>query len=52
MFRRLLAIAMRGWMLPLAEKCSPTVLARLSSSSRVRITNATSPGGLRERIAF
>jgi hypothetical protein len=32
MFRRLLAIAMQGSMLPLAEKCSPTVLARLSSS--------------------
>jgi hypothetical protein len=36
MFRRLLAIAMQGSMLPLAEKCSPvTVPARQSSSSRV-----------------
>jgi hypothetical protein len=53
MFRRLLAIAIRGRMLPLDEKCSPTTVpVRLSSSSRVPSTNATSPGGLRERIAF
>jgi len=39
-------------MLRLAEKRSPTVLARLSSSSRVPSSSATSLGDLRERIAF
>jgi hypothetical protein len=47
-----LAIALQGSMLLLAEKRSPTVLARLSSSSRVPTTNATSLGDLRARIAL